>query len=483
MVAHSFARRCTGIRTRHRVRDGVIVECTTHRSRQFGIRIVIVLLFVDGRHCHRFASDRKRAALHRDVIVRVAGSICCHCEGVGTDIFARRRAGIRTCHCIDRIHTVRRLARHRGGETAGVIRAINLRGIVGLDDDGSLVNCQRTGIIGETVVAGIATDSRRARHNLAVVRARVRLTTVQLDARQRLTGHQTAYLHLAGNVAGVGRIVLALRLTGVGIGLRLRGYSHCLGVDLQLAGSIGDVIVAGSAADGGRTRHDLAAIRARVRLTTVQRNTRQCIAAHQTAYRHLAADVAGVRLVVFALRRTIVRVFLRFGRDGQTLLVNRQLALRFRGEIIVGRHIRAAAHHLEIGAIRTVVVGRSGCVRALSWGIGNGARVTGQQAAEREFRVTRLLAAVVRLGRVRHGNRNRTLVHLNRARCRGRTASTRIRDGYGVVVGTRSGRGANNMSSTGVVAHPIRQPAGTDNAIRTGDHVDIDRLSVGDGRR
>ena len=74
--------------------------------------------------------------------------------------------------------------------------------------------------------------------------------------------------------------------------------------------------------------------------------------------------------------------------------------------------------------------------------------MTAQQAAERELRVTRLFAAVVSLGRVRHGNRDRTLVHFNRSRGRGRTAVTRIRDGYGIIVGSRSSRGALNMPVT-----------------------------------
>ena len=485
VVAHVY--------TAHRLSAAVVelgrVETGGAARRSHSARIALRRTIIDlacvaavHRDGHRGFRDRERAALHRDVVVRVAGRRRVHRYSVSAHVFTRSAR-----HRVGRVNAVRRLVLHRGGVGSWVITVIviHLRGIVGFDGDGSLVDGQRTGIISETVVAGIATDSRGAWHNLAAVRARVRLPTVQLDARQRLTGHQTAYLHLAGNVAGVGRIVLALRLTGVGIGLRLRGYSHCLGVDLQLAGSIGDVIVAGSAADGGRTRHDLAAIRARVRLTTVQRNARQCIAAHQTAYRHLAADVAGVRLVVFALRRTIVCVFLRFGRDGQILLVDRQLALVVNNIVVTCFAADSRRAWLYFVIIRA-------CIRFKAIQLDTRQCITSHQTTHRHLVgnvagvgliVFALCRTVIGISLVLGSDGQRSLVHRYRSRRRRRTALTRIRDRHGVVVGTRSSRGTGDMTITGLVTHPARQPAGTDLAIRAGDHVDVNRLPVSDGRR
>ena len=134
--AHGLARSTT-----HRVGDRVVVERARNRRRKGGIGRTECLAVVIRLYRHLFRVDGERAPLHRDVVVRVAALRRGYRDGIRADILTRS-----TRHRVNRVDTVRRLASHRGG-VGGWIAAvvvIRLRGIVGLDGDGHLIDGQRT---------------------------------------------------------------------------------------------------------------------------------------------------------------------------------------------------------------------------------------------------------------------------------------------------------------------------------------------------
>ena len=93
-----------------------------------------------------------------------------------------------------------------------------------------------------------------------------------------------------------------------------------------------------------------------------------------------------------------------------------QLARRLRAQSVVGRHIGAAAHHLEgVGGVRTIVVRRLGSQRAVGRRVGDARRLAVHHIAERVFGVTELLGTVVLYRLVRHGDRDSARGDLQRA--------------------------------------------------------------------
>ena len=176
-------------------------------------------------------------------------------------------------------------------------------------------------------------------------------------------------------------------------------------------------------------------------------------------------------MVDFAVRRTVVRVALVFCCDGQIPLVDGQRAGDV-GHVVVAL-CGVAARGDGVGAN---VLSRSttDCVAD------DTRRIAVHQARYRSGQCRVCIAVCLAL--VCRSDRGRGPVHRDGARRRGHGTVARICHRHGVVVCARSIRGALNMSVADVVAHPTWQPgSATHGAIRTGDHVDVNRLTVGDG--
>ena len=107
--------------------------------------------------------NRKRARLHRDIVVRVVARRRSHCDGIGSHVLTSGPS-----HRVGRVDAVRRLAGYCGGVGGGIaaVVVIYLRVVIGGDGDGHLVDGQRAvgSVHGElrrhVVVAGILHDGR-----------------------------------------------------------------------------------------------------------------------------------------------------------------------------------------------------------------------------------------------------------------------------------------------------------------------------------
>ena len=115
--------------------------------------------------------------------------------------------------------------------------------------------------------------------------------------------------------------------TVIGVCLVFRRNGQRRLVDGQVAFFIGDVIVAGAAADGHRARNDLIGVRARLRLAAAQRDARQCIRALQAAHSHIGVEIIRVS-ANRTLGRTVICVGPVFRRNRQVGLANLQPAVR-----------------------------------------------------------------------------------------------------------------------------------------------------------
>ena len=124
------------------------------------------------------------------------------------------------------------------------------------------------------------------------------------------------------------------------------------------------------------------------------------VALHREAQRLEARRALGravIHVVRAAVRHHRDRVLLRAVFDGQ-------FALGLRAQGVVRRHIVAAVHHLEVGAVAAVVVGVH--QRAVCRRVGNRRRLAAHHVIERVGRVAVLLAAVVLDSLVSDGNRH-----------------------------------------------------------------------------
>ena len=169
---------------------------------------------------------------------------------------------------------------------------------------------------------------------------------------------------------------------------------------------VGGILHHRRAGDGVRQVADIRA----ARVTRRQTAHRVGIAIHcegqrLEARRTLFSTVVGIAGVAAGHHRDLV--LLRTVGNGQ-------LTLRLRAQSVVGRHIRAAAHHLEgVGSVCTV--GVLAHQRALGRRVGDGSRLAFHHVAERVGRVAVLLGAVVLHGLVGHGDRHLASRNLQRA--------------------------------------------------------------------
>ena len=206
--------------------------------------------------------------------------------------------------------------------------------ILGRDGQSSLVDCQVALNILNIVVAGVAANDCRTRDNLISVGTLIRLAAAQRDARQNVIALQTAHRHVGVEVLGV-RTCRTLSRTVIGVGLVLGRDGQSSLVDGQVALNILNIVVASVAADGRRTRNNLISVGTLVRLDATQCDARQSIIALQTCHRNVGAEVLGVR-TSRTLSRTVVGVGLVLGRDGQSSLVDGQVALNIRNSVVAG---------------------------------------------------------------------------------------------------------------------------------------------------
>ena len=176
-------------------------------------------------------------------------------------------------------------------------------------------------------------------------------------------------------------------------------------------------------------------------------------------------------MVDFAVRRTVVRVALVFCCDGQIPLVDGQRA----GDV---GHVVVALRGV---AARGDGVGANVLSRSTTDRVANDTRRIAVHQARYRSGQCRVCIAVC-LALVCRSDRGRGPVHRDGTRCCSRGTIARIRHIYGVVVGARGIRGADNMACARVVCYPSRQAgSAAHRAIRTGHHIDVHRLSVGDG--
>ena len=182
------------------------------------------------------------------------------------------------------------------------------------------INRQLTSHVCNVVVSGILADCRRARYDLAGIFANIGLLAVQCDACQSVAALQAFHRHLAR--VCVGRVILALRRSVVGVALVIRRNRQRRLRDRQFTGYVCNVVVSGILADCRCARYDLAGVLADIGLLAVQCDARQSVAALQAFHRHLARVCVG--RVILALRRSVVGVALVIRRNRQRCLRDRQ---------------------------------------------------------------------------------------------------------------------------------------------------------------
>ena len=227
----------------------------------------------------------------------------------------------------------------------------------------ALVNCQLTVHILNSIVVGVLTDLRCARHNHTRIYASICSLTRQRDARQGVTALQTLNGHISADIARVS----ARRSLGLAVvGVSLINRSDCQFGLLDRQGSIDIVncVVAGVLANLCIARNDNSCIDTGIGLFAGQSDARQSVAALETAHRNIRIKARCVD-ADRTLGLAVVCIGLRFRRNRQSRRLDLQPTVRIGRVVSV---IRAAG--IIANRDREVGHSQSHCVTRIRVDIG-----------------------------------------------------------------------------------------------------------------